>query len=279
MLNQLILDMSPTGQGQAGRAAAIADERSCKPTRSAQEAGGRLGAPGLLAVQEGATIWHASAMRSTRRCRVPSSSRDLGQAQGGHGEPQGPAPPLNDKIEEASAEEHPGGARETGRGPAAHQETMSGDDKSAFESFDRMAERSRRSSARHSPPPRFSRVQSDDLMTSSRSWNQRTPPTSSDGSQAKMGMLGWARRTRSARAGGPQGRPGTTWLLENDERPKDQFRVSAVGAARSHQIAPFAIFPDPSFCFLNPERDDRQARFLILADGDFSPMTSKTATR
>ena len=147
MLNQLIVDMkTQLAKAKQQVASAIADEKKLQSDaenmkKQAEDWERRA----MLAVQEGRDDMAKQALGPVQRADAgrPAAARDLAQAQGGDRRAQALASPAQRQDRRSQAqEEHPGGARQAGRGAAADPgDDVRLSDKSAFESFERMAEK------------------------------------------------------------------------------------------------------------------------------------------
>jgi phage shock protein A len=211
MLNQLILDMkSNLAKAKQEAAAAIADEKKLQADaeglkKQAEDWERRA----MLAVQEGRDDLATQALM--RYNEALQGAQQLHETWVKHKADteslKGQLRQLNDKIEEAKRKKNILVARaKRAEAQQRIQETMSGmNDKSAFESFDRMAEKieaiERKALAAAEIQQGF---QSDDLMDQFKKLEYKgTADQQLMDLKAKMGMLGAGNReTRALGAGG-----------------------------------------------------------------------------
>jgi phage shock protein A len=211
MLNQLILDMkSNLAKAKQEAAAAIADEKKLQADaeglkKQAEDWERRA----MLAVQEGRDDLATQALM--RYNEALQGAQQLHETWVKHKADteslKGQLRQLNDKIEEAKRKKNILVARaKRAEAQQRIQETMSGmNDKSAFESFDRMAEKieaiERKALAAAEIQQEF---QSDDLMDQFKKLEYKgTADQQLMDLKAKMGMLGAGNReTRALGAGG-----------------------------------------------------------------------------
>jgi uncharacterized NAD-dependent epimerase/dehydratase family protein/phage shock protein A len=266
MLNQLILDMkSQLGKAKQQVASAIADEKKLQADAEAlRKQAEDWERRAMLAVQEGkddlakqALMRYNEALHGAQQLhetwlkhRSETEKLKLSLRQ------------LNDKIEEAKRKKNILVARaKRAEAQQRIQETMSGmSDKSAFESFERMAEKieaherkaiAAARSARSSPATGW-RSSSTALGRGS-SDQQLLEPEAADGSAARGRPAG-----RQLGAGGAG---GDVHDAEPDRgRGRGHHSLRPGDQANATAKAPVAA-----------------PAYLIIADGDFGPMTSKTA--
>jgi len=228
MLNQLILDMkSNLAKAKQEAAAAIADEKKLQADaeglkKQAEDWERRA----MLAVQEGRDDLATQALM--RYNEALQGAQQLHETWVKHKADteslKGQLRQLNDKIEEAKRKKNILVARaKRAEAQQRIQETMSGmNDKSAFESFDRMAEKieaiERKALAAAEIQQEF---QSDDLMDQFKKLEYKgTADQQLTDLKMKMGLLGGAKDTKALGAGGRKGEPvHDAELLENDEKP------------------------------------------------------------
>ena len=227
MLNQLILDMkSQLAKAKQEAAAAIADEKKLQADaeglkKQAEDWERRA----MLAVQEGRDDLASQAlMRYNEALQGAQSLHETWLKHKADTESlKGQLRQLNDKIEEAKRKKNILIARaKRAEAQQRIQETMSGmNDKSAFESFERMAEKieaiERKALAAAELQQEF---QSDDLMEQFRRLEYKG---SADQQllelKAKMGLLpGGATETRALGAGGKAGDVHDAELLDNPDK-------------------------------------------------------------
>ncbi len=226
MLNQLILDMkTQLSKAKQQVASAIADEKKLQSDAEAlRKQAEDWERRAMMAVQEGRDdlakqalgrynehLQSAQQLHETwLRHKAETDKLKLSLRQ------------LNDKIEEAKRKKNILVARaKRAEAQQRIQETMSGmNDKSAFESFDRMAEKieaiERKALAAAEIQQEF---QSDDLMDQFKKLEYKgTADQQLTDLKAKMGMLGGAKDTKALGAGGKKGEPvHDAELLENDD--------------------------------------------------------------
>lgn len=226
MLNQLILDMkSNLAKAKQEAAAAIADEKKLQADAEAlKKQAEDWERRAMLAVQEGRDDLATQAL--LRYNEALQGATQLHETWVKHKADteslKGQLRQLNDKIEEAKRKKNILVARaKRAEAQQRIQETMSGmNDKSAFESFDRMAEKieaiERKALAAAEIQQEF---QSDDLMDQFKKLEYKgTADQQLMDLKAKMGMLGPAKDTKALGAGGKKGEPvHDAELLENDE--------------------------------------------------------------
>lgn len=226
MLNQLILDMkSNLAKAKQEAAAAIADEKKLQADAEAlKKQAEDWERRAMLAVQEGRDDLATQALH--RYNEALQGAQQLHETWVKHKADteslKGQLRQLNDKIEEAKRKKNILVARaKRAEAQQRIQETMSGmNDKSAFESFDRMAEKieaiERKALAAAEIQQEF---QSDDLMDQFKKLEYKgTADQQLMDLKAKMGMLGPAKDTKALGAGGKKGEPvHDAELLENDE--------------------------------------------------------------
>ena len=227
MLNQLILDMkSNLAKAKQEAAAAIADEKKLQADaeglkKQAEDWERRA----MLAVQEGRDDLATQALM--RYNEALQGAQQLHETWVKHKADteslKGQLRQLNDKIEEAKRKKNILVARaKRAEAQQRIQETMSGmNDKSAFESFDRMAEKieaiERKALAAAEIQAEF---QSDDLMDQFKKLEYKgTADQQLMDLKAKMGMLGaGTRETKALGSGGKKGeKVHDAELLENGE--------------------------------------------------------------
>ena len=226
MLNQLIMDMkSNLAKAKQEAAAAIADEKKLQADaeqlkKQAEDWERRA----MLAVQEGRDDLATQALM--RYNEALQGAQQLHETWVKHKADtenlKSQLRQLNDKIEEAKRKKNILVARaKRAEAQQRIQETMSGmNDKSAFESFDRMAEKieaiERKALAAAEIQQEF---QSDDLMDQFKKLEYKgTADQQLMDLKAKMGMLGAAKDTKALGAGGKKGEPvHDAELLENDD--------------------------------------------------------------
>ena len=228
MLNQLILDMkSNLAKAKQEAAAAIADEKKLQADAEAlKKQAEDWERRAMLAVQEGrddlatqALIRYNEALQGAQQLHEPwvKHMADTDSLKGQLRQ-------LNDKIEEAKRKKNILIARaKRAEAQQRIQETMSGmNDKSAFESFDRMAEKieaiERKALAAAEIQQEF---QSDDLMDQFKKLEYKgTADQQLMDLKAKMGLLsGGTTETKALGAGGRKGEPvHDAELLENDDK-------------------------------------------------------------
>ena len=228
MLNQLILDMkSNLAKAKQEAAAAIADEKKLQADaeglkKQAEDWERRA----MLAVQEGRDDLATQALM--RYNEALQGAQQLHETWVKHKADteslKGQLRQLNDKIEEAKRKKNILVARaKRAEAQQRIQETMSGmNDKSAFESFDRMAEKieaiERKALAAAEIQAEF---QSDDLMDQFKKLEYKgTADQQLMDLKAKMGMLGGGtRETKALGAGGKKKGEAVhdAELLENGE--------------------------------------------------------------
>jgi phage shock protein A len=226
MLNQLILDMkSNLAKAKQEAAAAIADEKKLQADAEAlKKQAEDWERRAMLAVQEGRDDLATQAL--LRYNEALQGAQQLHETWVKHKADtenrKGQLRQLNDKIEEAKRKKNILVARaKRAEAQARIQETMSGmNDKSAFESFDRMAEKieaiERKALAAAEIQQEF---QSDDLMDQFKKLEYKgTADQQLLDLKAKMGVLGSAKDTKALGAGGKKGEPvHDAELLENDD--------------------------------------------------------------
>jgi len=229
VLEQLIIDM----RGQLAKAkqqvaAAIADEKRLSAQAEQEK---KLAEDwekrAVLAVQEGRDDLAKQAL--LRHIEHIQGAVQLQETWIKHREEteklKGSLRQLNDKIEEAKRKKNILVARaKRAEAQQRIQETMSGmNDKSAFESFDRMAEKieaiERKALAAAEIQQEF---QSDDLMDQFKKLEYKgNADQQLMELKAKMGLLGGAKETRALGAGGAKGEPvHEAELLENPDDTK-----------------------------------------------------------
>jgi phage shock protein A len=226
MLNQLILDMkSNLAKAKQEAAAAIADEKKLQADaeglkKQAEDWERRA----MLAVQEGRDDLATQALM--RYNEALQGAQQLHETWVKHKADteslKGQLRQLNDKIEEAKRKKNILVARaKRAEAQQRIQETMSGmNDKSAFESFDRMAEKieaiERKALAAAEIQQEF---QSDDLMDQFKKLEYKgTADQQLLDLKAKMGML--SAGTREQRALGAGGKKSEGEIVqEGDEKP------------------------------------------------------------
>src|SRR4026209_851792 len=214
MLNELILDMkSQLAKAKQEAAAAIADEKKLQADaeglkKQAEDWERRA----MLAVQEGRDDLATQAL--LRYNEALQGAQQLHETWVKHKADteslKGQLRQLNDKIEEAKRKKNiPVTRAKRAQAQQRIQETMSGmNDKSAFESFDRMAEKieaiERKALAAAEIQQEF---QSDDLMDQFKKLEYKgTADQQLLDRKAKMGMLGSGEKeTRALGAGGKKG--------------------------------------------------------------------------
>jgi phage shock protein A len=210
MLNQLILDMkSNLAKAKQEAAAAIADEKKLQADAEAlKKQAEDWERRAMLAVQEGRDDLATQALM--RYNEALQGAQQLHETWVKHKADteslKGQLRQLNDKIEEAKRKKNILVARaKRAEAQQRIQETMSGmNDKSAFESFDRMAEKieaiERKALAAAEIQQEF---QSDDLMDQFKKLEYKgTADQQLMDLKAKMGMLGaGTRETRALGAG------------------------------------------------------------------------------
>jgi len=228
MLNQLILDMkSNLAKAKQEAAAAIADEKKLQADAEAlKKQAEDWERRAMLAVQEGRDDLATQALM--RYNEALQGAQQLHETWVKHKADteslKGQLRQLNDKIEEAKRKKNILVARaKRAEAQQRIQETMSGmNDKSAFESFDRMAEKieaiERKALAAAEIQQEF---QSDDLMDQFKKLEYKgTADQQLTDLKMKMGLLGGAKDTKALGAGGRKGEPvHDAELLENDEKP------------------------------------------------------------
>lgn len=224
MLNQLILDMkSNLAKAKQEAAAAIADEKKLQADaeglkKQAEDWERRA----MLAVQEGRDDLATQALM--RYNEALQGAQQLHETWVKHKADteslKGQLRQLNDKIEEAKRKKNILVARaKRAEAQQRIQETMSGmNDKSAFESFDRMAEKieaiERKALAAAEIQQEF---QSDDLMDQFKKLEYKgTADQQLMDLKAKMGMLGAG--TRETRALGAGRKKEDEIVQEGDEK-------------------------------------------------------------
>lgn len=226
MLNQLILDMkSNLAKAKQEAAAAIADEKKLQADAEAlKKQAEDWERRAMLAVQEGRDDLATQALM--RYNEALQGAQQLHETWVKHKADteslKGQLRQLNDKIEEAKRKKNILVARaKRAEAQQRIQETMSGmNDKSAFESFDRMAEKieaiERKALAAAEIQQEF---QSDDLMDQFKKLEYKgTADQQLMDLKAKMGMLGGAKDTKALGAGGKKGEAvHDAELVENDE--------------------------------------------------------------
>ena len=226
MLNQLILDMkSNLAKAKQEAAAAIADEKKLQADAEAlKKQADDWERRAMLAVQEGRDDLATQAL--LRYNEALQGAQQLHETWVKHKADteslKGQLRQLNDKIEEAKRKKNILVARaKRAEAQQRIQETMSGmNDKSAFESFDRMAEKieaiERKALAAAEIQQEF---QSDDLMDQFKKLEYKgTADQQLMDLKAKMGMLGSGKDTKALGAGGKKGEPvHDAELLENDD--------------------------------------------------------------
>ena len=226
MLNQLILDMkSNLAKAKQEAAAAIADEKKLQADaeglkKQAEDWERRA----MLAVQEGRDDLATQALM--RYNEALQGAQQLHETWVKHKADteslKGQLRQLNDKIEEAKRKKNILVARaKRAEAQQRIQETMSGmNDKSAFESFDRMAEKieaiERKALAAAEIQQEF---QSDDLMDQFKKLEYKgTADQQLLDLKAKMGMLSAGTREQRALGAGGKKRDGEI-VQEGDEKP------------------------------------------------------------
>ncbi len=226
MLNQLILDMkSNLAKAKQEAAAAIADEKKLQADAEAlKKQADDWERRAMLAVQEGRDDLATQAL--LRYNEALQGAQQLHETWVKHKADteslKGQLRQLNDKIEEAKRKKNILVARaKRAEAQQRIQETMSGmNDKSAFESFDRMAEKieaiERKALAAAEIQQEF---QSDDLMDQFKKLEYKgTADQQLMDLKAKMGMLGAAKDTKALGSGGKPGEAvHDAELLENDD--------------------------------------------------------------
>ena len=226
MLNQLILDMkSNLAKAKQEAAAAIADEKKLQADAEAlKKQAEDWERRAMLAVQEGRDDLATQAL--TRYNEALQGATQLHETWVKHKADteslKGQLRQLNDKIEEAKRKKNILVARaKRAEAQQRIQETMSGmNDKSAFESFDRMAEKIEAIERKALAAAEIQReFQSDDLMDQFKKLEYKgTADQQLMDLKAKMGMLGAAKDTKALGAGGKPGEPvHDAELLENDD--------------------------------------------------------------
>jgi phage shock protein A len=230
MLNQLILDMkSNLAKAKQEAAAAIADEKKLQADAEAlKKQAEDWERRAMLAVQEGRDDLATQALM--RYNEALQGAQQLHETWVKHKADteslKGQLRQLNDKIEEAKRKKNILVARaKRAEAQQRIQETMSGmNDKSAFESFDRMAEKieaiERKALAAAEIQQEF---QSDDLMDQFKKLEYKgNADQQLMELKAKMGLLGGAKETRALGAGGEKGEPvHEAELLENPDDTKN----------------------------------------------------------
>ena len=227
MLNQLILDMkSQLAKAKQEAAAAIADEKKLQADveglkKQAEDWERRA----MLAVQEGRDDLATQAlMRYNEALQGAQQLHETWLKHKADTESlKGQLRQLNDKIEEAKRKKNILVARaKRAQAQQRIQETMSGmNDKSAFESFERMAEKieaiERKALAAAEIQQEF---QSDDLMDQFKKLEYKgTADQQLMDLKAKMGMLGaGTRQTKALGAGGTK-KDDAEIVQEGDEHP------------------------------------------------------------
>jgi phage shock protein A len=226
MLNQLILDMkSNLAKAKQEAAAAIADEKKLQADaeglkKQAEDWERRA----MLAVQEGRDDLATQALM--RYNEALQGAQQLHETWVKHKADteslKGQLRQLNDKIEEAKRKKNILVARaKRAEAQQRIQETMSGmNDKSAFESFDRMAEKieaiERKALAAAEIQQEF---QSDDLMDQFKKLEYKgTADQQLMDLKAKMGML--SAGTREQRALGAGGKKGEAEIVQDEGETK-----------------------------------------------------------
>jgi phage shock protein A len=228
MLNQLILDMkSNLAKAKQEAAAAIADEKKLQADAEAlKKQAEDWERRAMLAVQEGRDDLATQALM--RYNEALQGAQQLHETWVKHKADteslKGQLRQLNDKIEEAKRKKNILVARaKRAEAQQRIQETMSGmNDKSAFESFDRMAEKieaiERKALAAAEIQAEF---QSDDLMDQFKKLEYKgTADQQLMDLKAKMGMLGaGTRETKAIGSGGKKKGDSVhdAELLENGE--------------------------------------------------------------
>jgi len=226
MLNQLILDMkSNLAKAKQEAAAAIADEKKLQADAEAlKKQAEDWERRAMLAVQEGRDDLATQALM--RYNEALQGAQQLHETWVKHKADteslKGQLRQLNDKIEEAKRKKNILVARaKRAEAQQRIQETMSGmNDKSAFESFDRMAEKieaiERKALAAAEIQQEF---QSDDLMDQFKKLEYKgTADQQLTDLKVKMGLLGGSKDTKALGAGGRKGEPvHDAELLENDD--------------------------------------------------------------
>ena len=227
MLNQLILDMkSQLAKAKQEAAAAIADEKKLQADaeglkKQAEDWERRA----MLAVQEGRDDLATQAlMRYNEALQGAQSLHETWLKHKADTESlKGQLRQLNDKIEEAKRKKNILIARaKRAEAQQRIQETMAGmNDKSAFESFERMAEKieaiERKALAAAELQQEF---QSDDLLDQFKKLEYKgTADQQLLELKAKMGLVAGGKETRALGAGGKKPDVHDAELLENPDKP------------------------------------------------------------
>jgi phage shock protein A len=227
MLNQLIVDM----KGQLAKAkqqvaSAIADEKKLQAdAETMKKQADDWERRAMLAVQEGRDDLATQAL--LRYNEALQGAQQLHETWLKHKADteslKGQLRQLNDKIEEAKRKKNILVARaKRAQAQQRIQETMSGmNDKSAFESFDRMAEKieaiERKALAAAEIQQEF---QSDDLMDQFKKLEYKgTADQQLIELKAKMGLVAGPKETRALGAGGKKPDVHDAELLENPDKP------------------------------------------------------------
>src|SRR4026209_2243731 len=227
MLNQLIVDMkTQLGKAQQQVASAIADEKKLQADAEAlRKQAEDWERRAMLAVQEGKDdLAKQALMRYNEALHGAQQLHETWLKHKADTESlKGQLRQLNDKIEEAKRKKNILVARaQRAQAQPRIQETMSGmNDKSAFESFDRMAEKieaiERKALAAAELQAEF---QSDDLMDQFKKLEYKgTADQQLLELKAKMGLVGGGKETRALGAGGKKADVHDAELLENPDKP------------------------------------------------------------